>query len=138
MDDAAPPLTTTIPAGVPPFEVLVSQDADVCRIEVRGELDLITAPTLDLTLTKVRLTGIAATVIVDLRWLITSCTAGIGLLMTHHYALRRAGSRLVVMYPPHQFLELIAYNRLDGILDIRGSAGPLTMPGTGSDIPAAV
>jgi anti-anti-sigma factor len=130
--------TSSAPAGLAPFEVLVTENVDGCRIEVRGELDLTTVPTLDLALTRARLSGIASTVIVDLRWLTRTCSAGIGLLLTHHYALRAAGSRLIVMSPPQQLLELLLYNRLEGILDLRDSAALPPQVSTGCDIPTAL
>jgi anti-anti-sigma factor len=121
---------------LPPFELLVDRDIDGFHIEVRGELDLLTTPALDMALTRARVSG-DRTVILDLRWLTSICTAGIGLLLTHHYALHLAGSRLIVMNPPQHLVELIDYNRVDGILDLRDSAGPSPTSG-GYDMPAAV
>jgi anti-anti-sigma factor len=134
--DTAPQSTTNLSAGLAPFEVLVNRDIDGFHIEVRGELDLLTTPALDMALTRARVSG-DRTVILDLRWLTSSCTAGIGLLLTHHYALHLAGSRLIVTHPPQQLLDLIAYNRVEGILDLRDSAGPSPTTG-GYDMPTAV
>lgn len=98
---------------------MVSRDSSQCLVEACGELDLSTAPELDAALTEAARDGYATTVIVDLRWLTFCDAAGIGLLLSHHYSLRAAGGRLVVLHPPRQVADLIILNRLDTVLDLR-------------------
>lgn len=98
---------------------MVSRDSSQCLVEACGELDLSTSPELDVTLIEAARDGYATTVIVDLRWLTFCDAAGIGLLLSHHYSLRAAGGRLVILHPPRQVAELIMLNRLDTVLDLR-------------------
>jgi anti-sigma B factor antagonist len=114
-----PPVGTT-----PRFAVAVSHDSSQSRIEACGELDPVSAPELDAALTKAARGGHATTVIVDLRWLTFCDAAGLGLLVSHHYALAAAGGRLVIMHPTPQVEHLILLNHLEDVLDTRAPTRP--------------
>lgn len=107
----------------PPASTLaVSHDGAHCLIEAGGNLDPGTVADLDKAITEAAQEGYREMIVVDLRRLTSFDEAALGMLVSQHYALHSAGGRLVVMHPPDRMRQMIAHNRLDDVLDIRGTA----------------
>lgn len=107
---------------VPASTLAVSHDGAHCLIEVGGHLDPGTVADLDKAIAEAAQEGYREMIVVDLRRLTSFDPAALGMLVSQHYALRAAGGRLVVMHPPEPMQQLIAHNRLDDVLDVRGTA----------------
>lgn len=107
----------------PPDSTLaVSHDGAHCLIEAGGNLDAGSVADLDKAITEAAQEGYREMIVVDLRRLTSFDQSALGMLVSQHYALQAAGGRLVVMHPPERMRQLIAHNRLDDVLDIRGTA----------------
>jgi anti-anti-sigma factor len=90
---------------------------DHYRIVVSGELDLMTAPTLDQALREADRSN-RATVIIDLA-LVSFCDcAGMRVLTTHHHALTEASRLLLIDRPSRSVTRLTALTGLDQTLHL--------------------
>lgn len=99
----------------------VSHDGAHCLIEAGGDLDPGAVADLDKAITEAAQEGYREMIIVDLRRLTSVDATAIAMFVSQHYSLRAAGGRLVVMHPPERMQRQIADNRLDDVLDIRGT-----------------
>ncbi len=109
-------------AELPASTLAVSHDGAHCLIEAGGHLGPDTVADLDKAITEAAQEGYRDMIVVDLRRLTSFDRSALGMLVSQHYALHAAGGRLVVMHPPERMWQLIVHNRLDDVLDIRGTA----------------
>ncbi|HEY2174829.1 MAG TPA: STAS domain-containing protein [Mycobacteriales bacterium] len=95
------------------------------RLDVAGELDVASAPTLAATICRISRKP-HQTVLVDLGALTFCDCAGLGVLLEQHLQLREVGSTLVLLNPSPAVRRLLALTGVDQHLDIRGPhpAGP--------------
>jgi anti-sigma B factor antagonist len=92
-------------------------DDDQYRIAVSGELDLMSAPTLDQALHEAGRSN-RATVVVDLVRVSFCDCAGMGVLTSHHHALTEAGRLLLIDRPSRALSRLAAVTGLDHTLHL--------------------
>jgi anti-sigma B factor antagonist len=104
------------------FAVSVSHDRSHAVLEVTGALDLAGAPVLDEAIARAERDGYAAMIVLDLAGVTFCDAAGLGLLVSWHYALRAAGGRLVLTHPSGPVQRLLTVNHVDQ-LNVRGVPG---------------
>lgn len=105
-------------------------------VEVDGEIDLTTAPALNVTLGRLLLAPSPGSVVVlDLSGLEFCDVAGLNAILRWARALARRGARFAVAAPPPSFRKLLRATRLDGYLEILNpQRGHIAFRGAG-DVP---
>ena len=88
-----------------PFAIKITRTSDWCRVVLEGELDLATAPTLELELD--RLDWRSGLVLVDLRRLTFIDLAGMRILLAAHARARRHGGELAIVRGPRIVERLV-------------------------------
>lgn len=104
------------------FRMDVIVDGSVVRLAVTGEIDLTAAPLLDAGLSEMAARG-QPVVLVDLHALEFLDSSGLGVLITHHKALREAGRQLVILSPSPPAERALSISGLDRVLHIRTRGG---------------
>lgn len=117
MSTALEPSPGSTRADQPVLSLSTHRDDHQYRIAVSGELDVMTAPTLDHALHEAGRSN-RATVVVDLA-LVSFCDcAGMGVLTSHHHALTEAGRLLLIDRPSRSLSRLAAVTGLDHTLHV--------------------
>jgi anti-sigma B factor antagonist len=100
------------------FDAVISTDTAGSRVQLRGELDLTTAPQLARLLDQLRRDG-HHQITLDLSGLEFLCAAGLAVLLHADQALRAAGGRLVLTRPTRLARRMLAITGLDATLTIQ-------------------
>jgi anti-sigma B factor antagonist len=100
------------------FDAVISTDTAGSRVQLRGELDLTTAPQLERLLDQLRRDG-HHQITLDLSGLEFLCAAGLAVLLHADQALRAAGGRLVLTRPTRLARRMLAITGLDATLTIQ-------------------
>ena len=105
-------------ARPPAFEIVTQETGATVVVEVRGELDLATAPQLEAELDRVRaLPGLERGVI-DLRNLVFLDSTGLEAIVKFHRAATKAGVEVAVVRGPRAVERLFAVMQLDRSLTL--------------------
>lgn len=96
------------------WRCLRSEDDDVVRVAITGELDLATAPQLDRVLRRAQ--ADAPLVVLDLRRLAFADCSGAHVLLAAERRARAAGDRLAVVRGPAEVDKLLALTGVDAAL----------------------
>src|SRR4051794_22016371 len=100
------------------LDAVISTDTTGSRVQLRGELDLTTAPQLARLLDQLRRDG-HHQITLDLSGLEFLCAAGLAVLLHADQALRAAGGRLVLTRPTRLARRVLAITGLDATLTIQ-------------------
>jgi anti-anti-sigma factor len=100
------------------FGAVISTDTVGSCVQLRGELDLATAPDLDRLLDQLRRDG-HRQVTLDLSGLEFLSAAGLSVLLRADHALRAAGGQLVLTRPTRLARRVLAITGLDTTLTIQ-------------------
>jgi anti-sigma B factor antagonist len=100
------------------FDAVISTDTAGSRVQLRGELDLATAPQLARLLDLLRRDG-HRQITLDLSGLEFLCAAGLAVFLRADQALRAVGGRLVLTRPTRLVRRVLAITGLDATLAIQ-------------------
>ena len=100
------------------FDAVISTDTAGSRLQLRGELDLTTAPQLARLLDLLRRDG-HRQITLDLSGLEFLCAAGLAVLLRADQALRAVGGRLMLTRPTRLARRVLAITGLDATLAIQ-------------------
>lgn len=102
-----------------PLAIRITRTSDWCRVVLEGELDLATAPTLELELELDRLEWRRpGLVLVDLRGLAFMDLAGMRVLLAAHERARRRGGEFAIVRGAPIVERLMRLLELDTALDL--------------------
>lgn len=104
------------------IDVAISTDAANSRVQLRGELDLKTAPRLEQLLQRLRREG-HRQITLDLSRLEFLSAAGLTVFLRTDHALRALGGRLVLTHPTRMARRVLAITGLDATLTIQPHHG---------------
>ena len=102
----------------PEFRILTDEDDGTVRVQLHGELDLATAPRLDVELQRIRRLDGLRRVVVDLRSLAFLDSTGLETIVSLDRAARAEGFELAVVRGPRAVERLFAVMQLDRTLRI--------------------
>jgi anti-anti-sigma factor len=102
----------------PAFEIVTREDAGTVEVELRGELDIATAPELDAELARIRALPGLERVVVDLRNLLFLDSTGLEVIVKLDAAAARDGFDVAVVRGPRAVERLFAVMQLDRKLRI--------------------
>ena len=100
------------------FDAVVCTDTAGSRVQLRGELDLATAPQLQQLLDQLRRQG-HHQITLDLSGLEFLCAAGLAVFLRADQALRAVGGRLMLTRPTRLTRRVLAVTGLDTTLTIQ-------------------
>jgi anti-sigma B factor antagonist len=106
-----------VESGLPPFDVAVVRDADVITLELTGELDYGTVPSLDSALALVGREHPGSALRIDLRHLDFIDSAGMSTLIAASASAKSRGVRLSVVRGPENVQRPLEVVGLDQILE---------------------
>lgn len=99
------------------LEIDVHQDDSVCRIAVRGEIDLYSSPKLREAVTKA--TGGCRTLGIDLSEVAYMDSSGVATLVEGLRACKKHDARFVLLKPSPNVLKVLQLARLDAVFEIQ-------------------
>ena len=105
-------------ARPPAFKISTEEDGGTVHVGLEGELDLATAPELELELTRVRAIGGLERVVVDLRNLVFLDSTGLEAIVKLHALGASEGIDVAVVRGPRAVQRLFAVMQLDRTLRI--------------------
>lgn len=111
-----------------PFDVRVTEEAQLTLLSLVGELDLAAAPTLQGHLLDLERAG-ATHVVVDLRGLTFMDSSGLRVLIMAHRRTQEGGRRFTVVRGSGHSNRLMLLTRADEALDVIESLQGISMTG---------
>lgn len=104
---------------VPPFEVLRAHSSGDIRLELRGELDMYSAPLLERELSAVQ-SGDPSGVVLDLAQLTFMDVSGLRAILDAARTARREHRAFVIENPMPHIVRLLELTAIDQTLTVRG------------------
>ncbi|HWC38048.1 MAG TPA: STAS domain-containing protein [Acidimicrobiales bacterium] len=102
--------------GAPDFAVVVTENDGTSVVNVKGELDIFTAPRLSSVLSG--LVDAGRDVVVALGDTAFMESTGIAVLAQTHFALEERGGHLTIDAPRHNVFKVLELSGLTGIIEI--------------------